>query len=88
MVNGHTRIVVDPIECDGHGICAELFPERIRLDPWGYPIIDSEEIPLALYEHAQRAVASCPRLALHLVESRQSVGRARRTEGAKKRRVS
>ena len=29
---------VDPIACDGHGLCADLLPERIELDEWGYPI--------------------------------------------------
>jgi ferredoxin len=61
-------LVVDPTECDGHGVCAELIPERIKMDHWGFPIIDNEDIPPALADHARRAVASCPRLALHLVE--------------------
>ena len=65
------NLVVDPILCDGHGVCAELFPERVVMDHWGYPIIDNEEIPTGLTEHARRAVAACPRLALHLVERRQ-----------------
>ena len=52
---------VDPIVCEGHGLCAELFPERIQLDDWGYPIIDGEPIPRALAGHARRAVAACPR---------------------------
>lgn len=61
-----TRVRVDPIACKGHGICAELFPERIRLDDWGYPIIDPHGIPAELMEHARRAVAECPRTALRL----------------------
>ena len=28
---------LDPIACEGHGLCSELFPERITLDDWGYP---------------------------------------------------
>ena len=36
---------VDPIACDAHGVCAELFPEFISLDDWGYPIVDGQEIP-------------------------------------------
>ncbi len=63
-------LVVDPTLCDGHGVCAELFPERVKLDPWGFPIIDGEAIPPVLTEHARRAVAACPRVALHLVERR------------------
>jgi len=50
---------VDPIKCEAHGLCAELFPERVSLDEWGYPIVDSESIPRELEEHADRAVESC-----------------------------
>lgn len=60
------RLRVDPIACKGHGICAELFPERIRLDDWGYPIIDQRGVPGELMEHARRAIAECPRNALRL----------------------
>jgi ferredoxin len=60
------RIVVDPIACDGHGQCAELLPEVIALDDWGYPIIDNGEIPAALVPLAKRAVRACPTLALRL----------------------
>ena len=55
---------VDPIACAGHGVCAELFPERIRLDDWGYPIVDDAPIPEALMQHAERAAEACPKLAL------------------------
>ena len=60
------RLAVDMIKCDGHGICAELFPEWVRLDDWGYPIIDRHTIPPALLAHARRAVTACPSLALRL----------------------
>ncbi|MEP6812533.1 MAG: ferredoxin [Actinomycetota bacterium] len=59
---------VNPIACDGHGLCAELFPERIELDEWGYPIIDPTPIPPELEKHARRAVAGCPTLALMLAQ--------------------
>ena len=55
---------VNPIDCEGHGLCAELFPERIRLDDWGYPIIDPKPIPHSLEQHMRRAIAACPTLAL------------------------
>jgi ferredoxin len=57
---------LDPIACDGHGVCAELFPEGIRLDDWGYPIVRSESIPAELVERARWAVSNCPQLALAL----------------------
>jgi ferredoxin len=60
------HLVVDPIGCTGHGACAELFPEWIRLDDWGYPMVDRSAIPEELLPHARRAVAACPTLALRL----------------------
>jgi ferredoxin len=59
-----TVLRVNAIACDGHGICAELFPERIALDEWGFPIIDPTPVPKSLEPHARRAVAECPTLAL------------------------
>jgi ferredoxin len=58
---------VNPIVCEGHGLGAELFPERIRLDDWGFPIVDATSVPASLEEHMRRAVDACPTLAL-LVE--------------------
>jgi ferredoxin len=58
------RLRVNPVSCEAHGICAELFPERITLDPWGYPIIAPQPVPDELLGHARRAVAACPTLAL------------------------
>jgi len=62
------RLRVDPIVCDAHGVCAELFPERVSLDDWGYPIVDSDPIGRDLLDDARRAVAACPVLALRLEE--------------------
>ena len=58
------HMTIDRIKCDGHGLCEELLPELIRLDDWGYPIIAQGPIPDAILVHAQRAVESCPVLAL------------------------
>jgi ferredoxin len=55
---------VNPILCDAHGHCAELLPELIELDEWGYPIVSGEPVPPDLAAHARRAVSMCPRLAL------------------------
>jgi ferredoxin len=68
------RLVIDPIVCEAHGQCAELLPEIIRLDDWGYPIIDDREVPAALEPLAHRAVRACPTLALrlHAARSRHS----------------
>jgi ferredoxin len=60
------RLAVDPIACTGHGLCAELFPEAVALDDWGYPLLPAAPVSPALMEHARRAVAACPTLALRL----------------------
>jgi ferredoxin len=60
------RVKVNPIECTAHGLCAELLPEWIELDEWGYPAIDADELPEELVTHAKRAAAACPTLALRL----------------------
>jgi ferredoxin len=62
------QLVVDPIACTGHGLCADLFPEWIVLDDWGYPMINSEAVPGHLLAHAKRALTACPTLALTLRE--------------------
>ncbi|MCU1449159.1 MAG: ferredoxin [Acidimicrobiales bacterium] len=69
------RLRLDPIACDGHGLCAELLPERITLDDWGYPIIDDRPIEPSLLAHAKRAVEACPVLALRLERALAAAGR-------------
>lgn len=64
------RLRVNPILCSGHGLCAELLPEQITLDEWGYPILSDETVPVGLGKLARRAVTDCPALALALVRDR------------------
>ena len=66
-----TTLRVDPIACVGHGLCAELLPERIKLDDWGYPMVDGRAIPNDLLAHARRAADACPTLALLLERARR-----------------
>jgi ferredoxin len=60
------HLIVDRIKCDGRGLCAELLPELIRLDDWGYPILAPGAVPEHLLPLAQRAVEDCPVLAIAL----------------------
>ena len=66
------RLRLNPIACEAHGMCAELLPERITLDEWGYPLLDDEPLPASLLEHARRAAQACPTLALRLERDRDS----------------
>jgi ferredoxin len=61
-----TRLAVDWTACDGRGLCAELLPELIDRDDWGFPLIASDAVPASLMAHAKRAVGACPMLALRL----------------------
>ncbi len=60
------RLRVDPVACDAYGFCAELLPERITLDEWGYPIVDGTPVDPSLMDLATRAAAECPRRAVLL----------------------
>jgi ferredoxin len=66
------RLRVNPIACEAHGLCAEILPERITLDEWGYPLIDSRPLHPELVDLARRAAAACPTLALLLERDRVS----------------
>jgi ferredoxin len=62
------RLWVDWTACDGRGLCAELLPELLDRDPWGYPLPRDRRllVPDALTGSARRAVRACPALALRL----------------------
>ena len=75
------RLIVNPIACTAHGLCAELFPERIWLDDWGYPVIEHGEITPDLRAHAKRAVDACPALALRLQAADRRRAAARNSGG-------
>lgn len=62
------RLVVDWTRCDGHGLCARLWPERIVLDDWGFPVVRDDPITDDEVPDARRVLSVCPRLALRLEE--------------------
>ena len=72
--------MVDPIACDGRGICAELLPGLITLDDWGFPIIHGD-VPPALRDEAAEAVRLCPKLALRLTAERAAAAPERAAAG-------
>lgn len=68
-----TTLLIDWTRCEGRGLCAELLPEVLTTDDWGYPLSIREDRSLAVPAHARRyaeeAVKECPRLALRLTSS-------------------
>ena len=75
------KLSVNPIACSGHGMCAELLPELIALDEWGYPLISGQPVPPGLLRQAKRAVTDCPALALRLAPAPDRAGRVRPAQG-------
>ncbi len=62
-------LALNPVLCDGFGHCAELAPDLVHLDEWGYPVLTGEPVPfsnLAARESTRYAVRGCPRQALRI----------------------
>jgi ferredoxin len=62
--SGAGTLRVNPVACDGIGICQHVAPTLIRADSWGYPIVSDEPLHGAGKRAAAAAAASCPRHAL------------------------
>ncbi len=60
------RLRVDWPACTARGLCHELLPEIVELDPWGYPLVTGP-VTDDLLADARAAVRACPQLALRLV---------------------
>ena len=67
MARDGWHVDVDPTACEGFGWCAELFPERVALDEWGYPVLDGRPLDGNLLALARTAAKVCPRRAFRLV---------------------
>jgi ferredoxin len=63
---GAMTFAVDWSRCDGHGLCAAVVPEVIRLDANGFPAFPQTPIPPWIEPSARKAVNMCPALALRL----------------------
>lgn len=60
------RLRVDPVACDGIGICAHLAAGLVTVDSWGFPIVPTGPLHRKDRRAAAAAVAACPRRALFL----------------------
>jgi len=63
---GRLRLRVDPVACEGIGLCAHVADRVVALDRWGYPIVDGDLDAGSAVRAARRAVRACPRRALWL----------------------
>lgn len=61
---GTVTMRVNPIACEGIGMCAHLAPDLITIDRWGFPMFTRRPLNAEQARAAQRAYAGCPRRAL------------------------
>jgi ferredoxin len=63
-------LVLNPILCDGRGLCHDAAPDLIELDEWGFPLLPGGGLRAALtradLKAAEAATHACPVLALHI----------------------
>jgi ferredoxin len=60
------RLRLDPIACEGVGICAHLAADLVRVDSWGYPILTTDPLGRRTVRQARAAVTACPHRALFI----------------------
>ena len=63
------RLRVNPVACDGVGICGHLAADLVRFDSWGYPIVTDRALGRRDLNRATAAVAACPKHALFIQDS-------------------
>jgi ferredoxin len=66
------RLRINPIACDGVGMCSHVAPDLITVDRWGYPVLLPEPVQPSDMGQAKAAVAVCPLKALFLEPGRES----------------
>ena len=71
------RLHLDFAACSGHGLCADLLPELVEIDEWGFPILHDDTVDPDLLPLARRAVRACPTLALRLLKTSHPTSRRR-----------
>ena len=63
------QLLVNPVACDGIGMCTQLAPDVVTTDSWGFPVVLRGDLSDDEIGHAERAVAGCPKRALLLMPS-------------------
>jgi ferredoxin len=61
------KIRIDPDRCQGHARCFALAPELFAVDDYGQGSVIVDEVPMALEDRADLAIANCPEYAIERV---------------------
>lgn len=63
-------LVLNPIMCNGRGLCHDAAADLIALDEWGYPLLPGGGLRASLgpdqVRAGEAATHACPVLALHI----------------------
>ena len=62
------RVVADFDACESNGVCVGLAPDVFELDDDDFLQIENDEVTDENEQRVQRAVDSCPKFALSIVE--------------------
>jgi ferredoxin len=71
------KVLVNPVACDGIGMCTQLAPDVVTTDSWGFPVVPNRDLSGREVKQTKRAVAGCPKRALVLEPSRATSSRGR-----------
>ena len=67
-------LVLNPVLCEGRGMCRDAAPDLIELDEWGFPLLPGGRLRADLSRRqltaARDATEACPALALHIERRR------------------
>ena len=66
------KLRINPIACDGVGMCSHVAPDLITVDKWGFPVLTAEPVDASTMRQARAAVAVCPVRALFLEQPKDS----------------
>jgi ferredoxin len=61
-----TRAVINPVKCQGHGLCVQLAPDVFDLDESGAGQVVAPEVPAEQAAEVHEAVDICPEGAIRL----------------------
>lgn len=63
------RARVNPVKCQGHGICTEILPSLFVRDEWGFAQAAARDVETAERPDLDRAVEECPVRAIRVIVS-------------------
>jgi ferredoxin len=69
-----TTLVLNPLLCEGRGMCADAAADLLELDEWGFPLLPGGGLRAVVspsqVRSARAATDACPALALHIERRR------------------